>query len=71
MYFQTKRGYIRMSLLPCPECGNPVSTKAFSCPKCGNPLGSGTKGDSGKRGGITFWGVVGAVIVAILIMAFD
>ena len=27
-----------MALIPCPECGNPVSTSASSCPKCGHPV---------------------------------
>ena len=24
-----------MALMPCPECGNEVSTEAAACPKCG------------------------------------
>ena len=27
-----------MALIPCPECGNPVSDQAESCPKCGFPI---------------------------------
>ena len=29
-----------MALIPCPECGWNVSTKATACPQCGHPLGS-------------------------------
>lgn len=54
-----------MYLRPCPSCGNSVSTKAASCPRCGHPFVEKNKG------GITFWGVVGAVIVAVIILSFD
>ena len=27
-----------MALIPCSECGKPVSDKANACPSCGNPL---------------------------------
>lgn len=27
-------------LIKCPECGNPISSKAVACPHCGYPLGS-------------------------------
>lgn len=64
-----------MSLLPCPECGNPVSTKAVSCPKCGlpfeEPMVRYDRKPVEKSRGLTFWGVVGAVIVAIIIMALE
>src|SRR5262249_45067816 len=29
-----------MALVPCPECGRQVSTKAEACPQCGCPLAS-------------------------------
>jgi hypothetical protein len=29
-----------MSLMPCPECGTEVSSKAVACPKCGCPIAS-------------------------------
>ncbi len=28
-----------MSLIPCPECGSRVSTRAASCPQCGVGIG--------------------------------
>ncbi|VWX61725.1 Zinc ribbon domain-containing protein [Burkholderiales bacterium 8X] len=27
-----------MALIPCPECGNQVSTQAVTCPSCGSPV---------------------------------
>lgn len=29
-----------MVLIPCPECGNEVSTTAGACPRCGAPIAS-------------------------------
>lgn len=26
-----------MALIDCPDCGNPISTEAYTCPKCGRP----------------------------------
>ncbi|TVX93180.1 zinc ribbon domain-containing protein [Paenibacillus agilis] len=54
-----------MYLTQCPACGHRISSQAQSCPSCGQPLKAKT------GGGITFWGVVGAVILAILIMSFE
>lgn len=31
-----------MALLPCPECGQQVSTEAVSCPHCGRPSPAGS-----------------------------
>ncbi|MBU9711382.1 hypothetical protein KS419_06525 [Bacillus tamaricis] len=60
-----------MALRPCPECRHTVSTKADSCPNCGFPFESKlnpvvTEGGSG----LSFWGVVGAIIVAVIILSF-
>jgi len=33
-----------MTLVPCPECSNSVSTSAFQCPQCGHPLNRGRRG---------------------------
>ena len=55
-----------MSLRACPSCNNDVSKQAEFCPNCGHTFVSGKKGSIG----ITFWGVVGAVILGILIMSF-
>ncbi|MDD4564226.1 MAG: zinc-ribbon domain-containing protein [Eubacteriales bacterium] len=46
----------------CPACGNQVSSNATTCPQCGHPLKKG-------GGGLTFWGVVGAIIVAVIIIS--
>ena len=54
-----------MSLRPCPSCGNNVSKQAEFCPNCGHTFVSKEKGN-----GITFWGIVGAIVVAILIISF-
>ena len=27
------------NLIPCPDCGRPLSPQAPSCPHCGRPLG--------------------------------
>ncbi|WP_084508932.1 zinc ribbon domain-containing protein [Paenibacillus assamensis] len=56
-----------MYLTQCPACGHSVSSQAESCPSCGQPLQAKTT----NGGGITFWGVVGAVILAIIIMSFE
>ena len=42
-------------LLPCPDCGNPVSTSATACPKCGRKL---------KQ---TAVGLLAALLIALLI----
>jgi predicted amidophosphoribosyltransferase len=56
-----------MNLRPCPSCGNDVSKQAEFCPNCGHPFESNKEK---SNGGITFWGIVGAVVVAILIISF-
>ena len=59
-----------MALKPCPECGNSVSTRADSCPKCGFPLNSQQMKPIKEEGsGLTFWGVVGAIILAVIILS--
>lgn len=35
-----------MALIPCPECGNSISDKAFSCPSCGYPVNPAIPSDS-------------------------
>ncbi|MCZ2257800.1 zinc ribbon domain-containing protein [Sporosarcina sp. G11-34] len=55
-----------MGLRPCPSCGNDVSRQAEFCPNCGHTFINSKK--SGM--GITFWGVVGAVILGIIIMSY-
>ncbi len=59
-----------MALRPCPDCGHSVSTKADSCPNCGYPFKSTppVQPVSNEGTGISFWGVVGAVILALIIL---
>ncbi|MBU9720883.1 MULTISPECIES: zinc ribbon domain-containing protein [Bacillaceae] len=63
-----------MALRPCPECGHSVSNKAESCPNCGYPFivkqdFSEPISEYEEGSGLTFWGVVGAVIVAVIILS--
>ena len=68
LYFQRTKieGGNHMGLRPCPSCRNDVSRQAEFCPNCGHTFVSSKK--SGM--GITFWGVVGAVILGIIIMSY-
>jgi RNA polymerase subunit RPABC4/transcription elongation factor Spt4 len=52
-----------MSLKPCKECGNEVSTKANSCPKCGAVTRRGSSLTTGSWGGDF---IVLIVVVAII-----
>ena len=38
-----------MSLIPCPECGREVSTKAEACPHCGCPIHPSTPAPTGPK----------------------
>ncbi|WP_041808279.1 zinc ribbon domain-containing protein [Evansella cellulosilytica] len=59
-----------MALRPCPECGHNVSTRAGSCPNCGFPFERLIQEQPQQGGnGLSFWGVVGAIIVAVLILS--
>lgn len=51
----------------CPTCGKDVSKNAYTCPFCGYTFAQLT---DEKKGGLGFWKIVGAVIVAILILSF-
>lgn len=55
-----------MALRPCPSCKKDISNQAEFCPSCGHTFVS-KKADNI---GLTFWGVVGAVIVSIIILSF-
>lgn len=64
-----------MGLIQCPACDNQVSTQAESCPHCGHPLKTKpttttTTPSEPQSQGLGFWGVVGAVVVAIIILSF-
>ena len=44
----------------CPSCGNDCANNAYTCPKCGYVF---------KKQGMSFWGVVFAIIIAILLIS--
>lgn len=50
-------------MMECPICHCQVSVEAYKCPECGHPFKE-------EPHGLGFWGVVGAIMLAILIMAF-
>lgn len=45
----------------CPTCLNIVASSAYTCPSCGHTFK--------KQGGTGFWGIVFAVIMAVLIIS--
>ena len=53
----------RMALVPCPECGKPMSTQAPSCPQCGYAPGAPVRfaavgeaaPDQGRRAETVIW----------------
>lgn len=61
-----------MTLQPCPICNHSVSPQAQACPNCGHPLNiqKATSPVYQEQVGLTFWGVVGAIIVAIILISF-
>lgn len=54
-------------LIKCPACGKDVSNFAYNCPHCGQPLGKSPEKNNSQ---MSFGSVVGAIIVAVLILAF-
>ena len=50
------------NLMPCPSCGQEVSSQAATCPKCGHPLRSAPS-PFGKRNTII---LVSTVVVMVL-----
>ncbi len=60
-----------MALQKCPECNNSVSTIAESCPQCGYPIRAKKIAVTRpvEQVGLTFWGVVGAVILGIILIS--
>ena len=46
----------------CPSCGNDCADNAYTCPKCGHVFKE-------QKSGMGFWGVVFAIIVAVLLMS--
>lgn len=62
-----------MSLVPCPECGHQISTKATSCPNCGEPIVLTPQRFARDLVGSQAtprWGRIGAVIVFAVIPVF-
>lgn len=60
-----------MALQNCPECNNNVSTQAESCPHCGHPIRvkTVTVATPVEQTGLTFWGVVGAVVLGVILIS--
>jgi predicted nucleic acid-binding Zn ribbon protein len=56
----------KMALINCPSCGTEVSKEAVSCPKCGHPFKKTAQGMSGCG---LFFVIVGAIIVAAILMS--
>lgn len=67
-------------LIECPSCHKEVSRFALSCPNCGHPFpenapksestsSNTTSNNSNDSGGMGFWGIVMAVIVAIILIS--
>lgn len=54
-----------MSLKPCPECKNPVSTTASKCPKCGAPTVANAVASLGM---LAFF--IGAIVFLVLYLIF-
>lgn len=57
---------LSMSVRICPICCNVVARNAQSCPACGFQF---TENIKKEKRGIGFWGVVMAIIVAVLILS--
>ncbi len=59
------------NLINCPMCHKEVSPNAKSCPHCGEPLRDVrvTYTVKEEKKGLGFWGVVLAIIVAVIIMS--
>lgn len=63
-----------MALIPCPTCGNQISTLAVSCPQCGDPLtdsiGPSAADTSLKRGKTKTKGSFLRTILSCLVVFF-
>jgi ssDNA-binding Zn-finger/Zn-ribbon topoisomerase 1 len=59
-----------MALTNCPTCNHQISVKAEACPSCGHPIRERTTKVIHTNNGMGFWGVVGAIIVAIILISF-
>ncbi len=66
-------------LTTCPDCAKEVSKLAITCPHCGRPLQPQVatqpieqpqvQPEPAQSQGINFWGVVLAVIIAVIILS--
>lgn len=58
-----------MALIPCGECGNPVSTAASACPKCGAPVAASAPAPVEKKGPLWPWVLVAVIGGATLLIS--
>ena len=61
------------ALMFCPACGSQVSKSAISCPNCGHPFRKERVQIPKpvivpQKSGLGFWGVVFAIIVAVVLI---
>ncbi|MBV1709374.1 MAG: hypothetical protein KMY54_05915 [Erysipelothrix sp.] len=62
-------------LTTCPDCAREVSKLAVTCPHCGRPLQPQVQPQPiepavpAQTQGISFWGIVLAVIIAVVILS--
>ena len=66
-------------LTTCPDCAREVSKLAITCPHCGRPLQPQVQiqpveqpqvqPEPAQTQGISFWGIVLAVIIAVIILS--
>ncbi|PKM87830.1 MAG: hypothetical protein CVU85_05130 [Firmicutes bacterium HGW-Firmicutes-10] len=62
-------------LTVCPDCAKEVSKLAVTCPHCGRPLQPQSEPrpieapQPAQVQGISFWGIVLAVIIAVVILS--
>ena len=57
------------NLMPCPSCGQEVSSQAATCPKCGHPLRSAPS-PFGKRNTIILVSIIVGIILAVCVPRF-
>lgn len=56
----------RFHLLKCPVCEKDVSSEAVTCPYCGHPFRQDARKQTNP---LSFWGIVGAFLVALIIFS--
>lgn len=53
----------------CSVCGKKLSSEAQMCPNCGHPIKPAQTTTVYNNSGISFWGIVGAIIIAVIIIS--